>query len=262
VRGEPPLDRPLNSSDRVAQAGPWIALGIIALWAASLLTLVLVPAASATAARAAAGIALQTFLFTGLFVTAHDALHGSVAPRRPRLNDAIGALCTFCYAMFPFRPLRAAHHRHHAHPASADDPDFHDGRHRGFFRWYGHFFVSYFNWKQVVGMAIAYNLLQHGLGLPAPRLIGFWVVPSLLSTLQLFYFGTYLPHRERPEGYADSHRARSNDLSPVLSFLACYHFGYHWWHHEHPSAPWWQLPRLRRSARSSACAPSELASSQ
>ncbi|MEM6734344.1 MAG: beta-carotene ketolase, partial [Myxococcota bacterium] len=38
------------------------------------------------------GILVQTFLSTGLFITAHDAMHGVVAPGRSRLNDFLGSL--------------------------------------------------------------------------------------------------------------------------------------------------------------------------
>jgi beta-carotene ketolase (CrtW type) len=80
------------------------------------------------------------------------------------------------------------------------------------------------------------------------NLIYFWVVPALLSTVQLFYFGTYLPHRELTEPYKDQHRARSNNYSNIFSLLTCYHFGYHWEHHEYPHIAWWRLPLMRKQA--------------
>ncbi|MBF2026401.1 MAG: fatty acid desaturase [Oscillatoriales cyanobacterium C42_A2020_001] len=84
------------------------------------------------------------------------------------------------------------------------------------------------------------------LQIPESSLLLFWIIPTILSSFQLFYFGTYLPHRELPEGYPNSHRARSTCFAPLWSFLTCYHFGYHEEHHEHPSAPWWQLANVRR----------------
>lgn len=189
-------------------------------------------------------IALITFLSTGLFITAHDAMHGTVAPRSPRLNDLLGAVAVRLYALFSYRKLRTMHAAHHTAPGHVgDDPDYHDGAHPNFWRWYLHFIRNYLGAGQLVGMAIAYNVLAHAAKIPEPRLIAFWVAPALLSTLQLFYFGTYLPHRGGD--FADAHRARSNDFPPWLSLLTCYHFGYHHEHHERPGLAWWQLPAYR-----------------
>jgi beta-carotene ketolase (CrtW type) len=189
---------------------------------------------------------LQTFLYTGLFITAHDAMHGIVAPQHKKLNNFIGALCVFLYALFSFQRLRNEHRKHHAQPASDSDPDYHDGAHRGFWAWYFHFMLTYVTWRQIAGMAIVFNVLLHTFKIPVANLLLFWIAPALLSTLQLFYFGTYLPHREPAGGYTNAHRARSNDFSALWSFLTCYHFGYHWEHHEHPYVPWWKLPAVRR----------------
>ncbi len=70
----------------------------------------------------------------------------------------------------------------------------------------------------------------------------FWLLPLVLSSMQLFYFGTYLPHREDLSPFCDHHRARSLDLPPIWSLLSSYHFSYHWEHHEYPQIPWYQLP--------------------
>ncbi len=189
---------------------------------------------------------LVTFLYTGLFITAHDAMHGTVAPQHPRLNRAIGGLATLLYALFSFRVLLRKHHEHHARPASGEDPDYHDGTHRSLTRWYLHFFFTYVTWKQLLGMAVLYNALKYLAGVPDANLLLFWALPAIVSTFQLFYFGTYLPHRETPEPYREPHRARSNDYGVLLSFLTCYHFGYHEEHHIHPGIPWWRLPEMRR----------------
>ena len=37
-------------------------------------------------------VLLRTFLHTGLFVVAHDAIHGSLCPNHPALNVGIGHL--------------------------------------------------------------------------------------------------------------------------------------------------------------------------
>ena len=191
-------------------------------------------------------ILVNTFLYTGLFITAHDAMHGTVLPAWRGANDAIGRICTGLYAMFSYTLLLRKHHEHHRHPASADDPDFHDGEHPGFVRWYLHFQLTYIRWRQLLGMALAYNALKYLAGVPDADLLLFWVLPSLLSTAQLFYFGTYRPHREPAEGYTEPHRAVSSGYGVLLSFLTCYHFGYHWEHHAAPWLPWWALPGASR----------------
>lgn len=192
------------------------------------------------------GVPVQTFLYTGLFITAHDAMHGTVSPRFQRVNDAFGTAAVWLYALFSFRKMRSWHREHHRHPGVAgEDPDFHDGTHAGFWRWYGHFVGNYVTWRQIVGMAVVFNVLEHVVGVSMWNLLVFWVAPSLLSTLQLFYFGTYRPHRGEPDNV---HRARSNAYSPFWSFVTCYHFGYHLEHHETPWAPWWYLPRVRAEA--------------
>ena len=228
-----------------ALMGPAAALGLMALWALGLVAWLSLEWRGAWWALAPLAVAAQTFLHTGLFITAHDAMHRVVCWRSRRLNDALGALALGCYALFSLKALRTSHRRHHAHPASPDDPDFHDGQRRGFWGWYATFIWRHLSLWQVVGMAAVFNVLAHGLGVPEPRLLVFWVAPALLSTLQLFYFGTYLPHRH-PEGSMDRHRARSNAMPPWLSLLTCYHFGYHWEHHAYPHAPWWALASVRR----------------
>lgn len=218
------------------------ALAIIVLWAVSLATLLTSPI---DVTLALVGGAWMTFLSTGLFITAHDAMHGTVAPANRRLNDGLGALAVALYALFSYRKLRAKHWEHHNHPAEPGaDPDYHDGEHTGFWRWYAHFALGYVSVWQIVGMAIVFNVLSHIVHIPEPNLFAFWVAPALLSTLQLFVFGTYLPHRgeHAPD---DPHRARSSGYPTWLSFLTCYHFGYHHEHHDSPGTPWWALPARR-----------------
>jgi len=220
-----------------------IALTVLSLWTLSLVGLLVMPI---SVPLILLGIPLQTFLYTGLFITAHDAMHGTVTPRAPRLNAAIGAISVGLYALFSYRKLRASHMRHHAHPGDpGQDPDFHDGKASGFWAWYVHFLLGYVTVWQILGMALVFNLLQHVVGLPVGNLILFWVVPALLSTFQLFYFGTYLPHCGV---HTNRHNARSNAYGTFVSFLTCYHFGYHHEHHECPWVPWWRLPTVRRAA--------------
>jgi beta-carotene ketolase (CrtW type) len=77
----------------------------------------------------------------------------------------------------------------------------------------------------------------------------FCTLPLLLSSLQLFVFGTYLPHRGQRLPQRRPH-ADSLELAPWLSLLACFHFGYHREHHDAPTLAWFELPAQRRRARS------------
>jgi beta-carotene/zeaxanthin 4-ketolase len=198
-------------------------------------------------------IALRTFLHTGLFVTAHDAMHGTVSIAHPRLNHLLGSFCTLLYALLPYAALQSKHHLHHRHPGTDLDPDFCD---RGIGQWYVQFMRGYLvgspalapNYQQlgkfVGGMAAIFISLHWLAHVPVWNLLLFWVLPILLSSMQLFYFGTFLPHRLSAD--LGKHRSRSSNLSPLWSFLTCYHFGYHWEHHEYPHLPWYELPSVQK----------------
>ena len=227
--------------------GLFITVTIIGLWGLSLALLLTLDVMLINSMLIPIGILCQTFLYTGLFITAHDAMHGSVCPTHPRVNNIIGAIAVGLYALFSYRKLLKKHSEHHQTPASDTDPDFHDGQHTGFLAWYFHFMREYLSWQQIIGMAIVFQIMEYVLGIPSFKLILFWVAPALLSTLQLFYFGTYLPHRLPKGGYDNSHCAQSNAYSTFWSFISCYHFGYHWEHHEYPYIPWWHLPVICRT---------------
>lgn len=196
-----------------------------------------------------AGIALapllvlaQTWLNVGLFIVAHDAMHGSLAPGRPALNRAVGATCLFLYAGFRFGRLRAKHHEHHRFAGTAGDPDFHPEAPKAFWPWYGRFFRQYFGWRELAWLTLLVGVYRGVLGASMPNLLLFWAAPALLSSLQLFAFGTWLPHRAGDD-FTDRHRARSNAYPAWLSLLTCFHFGgFHHEHHLHPHLPWWRLP--------------------
>jgi len=231
---------------QTSYTGIAIASTIIGLWTINLVIGLSLDLSKASYPYIAAIVSLQAFLFTGLFITAHDAMHRSLIPQNSQLNDQIGALTCFLYLFFSYKKLLKNHWLHHRHPATTNDPDFHNGEHTHPVLWYSNFIKRYFGWEQVIGISIYYYGAQYLLHIPVANLVWFWIVPSILSSLQLFYFGTFLPHRELPSGYGNSHRARSNNLSTLMSFLSCYHFGYHEEHHEYPAIPWWQLPTVRR----------------
>lgn len=219
-------------------AGGWLAIhvGGIFFWTWT----------PASAALAAVLVAVQAWLSTGLFIVAHDAMHGALAPGRPRVNRLVGTAALALYAGISYAQLEPKHHLHHRHAGTADDPDFSADHPRSAPRWFVSFFRSYYSHAQIVRItmvATAYLLLGTSLG----NIVVFWAVPALMALGQLFFFGTYLPHRHDAEPFADRHRARSTRVGPLLSLLTCYHFGgYHHEHHLSPGTPWWGLPAVRR----------------
>ncbi len=190
-------------------------------------------------------IALQCWLSVGLFIVAHDAMHGSLARFRPGVNRGIGRVVLLLYAGIWYDDLVARHFAHHRAPGTEHDPDFAGDGRLAVWRWFGSFFLEYLSVGQLVRLAGATALYVFALHVDPQRLLLFWAVPALLSAGQLFYFGTYLPHRREEEDFGDDHRARSNRFSWTLSLLTCFHFGYHHEHHSHPSVPWWSLPAMR-----------------
>lgn len=191
---------------------------------------------------------LICWLYVGMFIIAHDCMHGSLVPTRPDWNRTIGKLVLFLYAGFDFDSLRSNHRLHHRHSGTDGDPDFDAHPPHGFVHWYGQFLTEYFSWRQMAVMVVIFITYLVLLGAPIPNLLAFWAAPAILSSLQLFTFGTYLPHRPGAHPFADHHRARSSRFGWWVSFLTCYHFGYHHEHHVHPSVPWWQLPRLHQAS--------------
>lgn len=181
-------------------------------------------------------VLVQMHLYTGLFITAHDAMHGTVSANKT-VNTAIGQVCAFLYALFPYRKLYTKHHQHHQHVHTGQDPDYHEG---SFVTWYVRFIAQYLSWWQILCLAALFNIFK--LAFPEQNLILFWVLPSLLSTLQLFYFGTWLPHHGE---HSNKHHSRTQRKNHPAAFLSCYFFGYHYEHHEHPGIPWWKLWQMR-----------------
>lgn len=187
-------------------------------------------------------ILLQMHLYTGLFITAHDAIHGVVVSGEKKLNYAIGFFCATLFSFNYYPQLERKHHHHHQFVATDNDPDYSQGN---FLKWYLKFIFEYVTIWQLLAMAITYNILK--LWLPMENLIIFWMIPAMLSTLQLFYFGTYLPHRGNHH-INNIHKAKSQKLNHFLAFITCYFFGYHHEHHDKPYLPWWQLYKAREEA--------------
>jgi len=172
--------------------GPLYAALIFAAWAAVHLYSLFIHGLSAPIWITLGLIAIQCWLYTGLFIVAHDTMHGSFAPGRNRINAFVGTAILFVYAGFNWREMRTAHHAHHDFSGTEKD---------------------------------------------------------ILSSVQLFYFGTYLTHRHK-DAFPDEHNARTNAFPWALSLLSCFHFGYHHEHHLFPHEPWWRLPRRKKELKS------------
>lgn len=246
-------DLPIHTAldvSKIGTSGVAIALLIISLWAISLGFLLIAVTVEQISLHSmgwkAAAILWQTFLYTGLFITAHDAMHGAVSPKHPQINHLIGTLALLLYGLLSYDRLLKAHWLHHHYPASDLDPDFHDGKSTGVVGWYIYFMQRYWSWWRFLWLFAAYVILHMLFHFSQANLILFWIIPFALSSLQLFYFGTFLPHRKPTEGYADIFRTQSNYRPLWWSFLTCYHFGYHHEHHMHPDIPWWRLPAIAR----------------
>lgn len=226
-----------------AMRGIWLASALLATWAASHVASVfyfdwerspriLVPLM----------VCWLCWLYVGLFIVAHDCMHGTLSPN-PRTNRAFGTVSLLLYACFDFEQMRRKHHDHHAYPGTARDPDFSESG--SFRRWYLKFFREYSTLRQylgIVALSWSYILLFQ---VPVANVLVFWALPAILSSLQLFAFGTYLPHRPSGAPFDDHHHARSNDYPRWLSLMTCFHFGYHHEHHLAPHLPWWRLPEAR-----------------
>jgi beta-carotene ketolase (CrtW type) len=229
--------------------GVLIALVILLLWTFSLGSLLFVDIGQHNVPWVLPAILGRTYIQTGLFILAHDAIHGVIMPSDRRLNLGIGRLAVTLYALLPYQKLALNHWQHHRYPGQAKDPDFHDGTNRNFFLWYWRFMDGYVNSKErtvLLFKIIAIVLVaSFGLHIAIANLFLFWLLPIVLSSMQLFFFGTYLPHRSETAG--GDHHAVSSNYPLVLSLLTCYHFGYHWEHHEYPDLPWYHLPSARQN---------------
>lgn len=189
----------------------------------------------------------QCWLYVGLFIVAHDCMHGSLAPGRPWLNFAIGQLCLGLYAGFSFRHLNKKHHDHHKYAGTAEDPDYHEPDPGSFWKWYKSFIFEYFSWREGLIITCIVVIYHLALGVSLTNIWLFWAIPAMVSSLQLFYFGTYLPHRPGRDAFTDRHKSRTNNYSWIISLLTCFHFGYHHEHHLYPKLPWWKLPEAHKT---------------
>ena len=221
-----------NPSNPIGKTGVIIALTIIFIWFASLFFLLSLDI-SWSNPLVYLGILIQTHLYTGLFITAHDAMHGIVSENK-KLNHTIGWISAILFSYNFYWRLFPKHHEHHRFVATDKDPDYHpSGK---FLIWYLSFIRQYVSVWQILLMAITFNILK--LFLPTENLIVFWMLPAILSTPQLFFFGTYLPHKGESD---NKHHFKSQSKNHIWAFFSCYFFGYHFEHHDSPGTPWWRL---------------------
>lgn len=188
-------------------------------------------------------VAIQTYLYTGLFITGHDAMHGVVTSNR-KLNDLLGYISVNMFACMPYKLLHKNHWAHHRHPGTEKDPDF-CAHSQNFWIWWFHFMIRYITWRQIILISILFNFVLWVGGYGFWTLNILWILPAFLSTLQLFYFGTYLPHKQPHTHDMGPHRARTQNKNHLWAMVSCYFFGYHHEHHSSTRTPWWQLYKIK-----------------
>jgi beta-carotene ketolase (CrtW type) len=192
--------------------------------------------------------AVQVWLSVAVFIVCHDAMHGSLAPGMPRVNAAIGAVLLMLYAGFRWKRMRDAHFTHHRLSGRAGDPDFDEAHPSRFLHWYWTFFKRYFGWQSLIFVHAVVGIYLFVFEISFVQIFVLYGAPALLSSLQLFYFGTWRPHHHAKEQpFADRHNARSNDFGTLASLVTCCHFGYHLEHHRQPEVPWWALPGAKKT---------------
>lgn len=181
-------------------------------------------------------IFLLSELFTGIFITAHDSIHGVVYPANKKINRLIGFFCASVFAFNSYDLMYVNHHKHHNNTLEDIDPDFHpSGK---FFPWFISFIGHYIGWKQFLLTALFFNFMLFVVKIEVANLMLFYVLPMCLSTVQLFYFGTFKPHKGMHE---NRHKSGTQNKNHIWAFVSCYFFGYHYEHHANPYVPWWRM---------------------
>ena len=118
------------------EKGIFIALGIVTAWFGSLAYLLPTPHNWHSPVPYLL-ILVQTHLYTGLFITAHDAMHGVVSRNR-KVNQALG-ICTAClFGYTSFFRLLPQHHSNDRHFGTSRDPIHHDSN----------FFASFYSFMK------------------------------------------------------------------------------------------------------------------
>lgn len=231
-----------------SRTGLWLGALILSCWLASLLGLLSLPPGKLPWQFLLAAVLVRTLLQTGLFIVGHDAMHRVLVAEKVALNDRLGSIALGLYGALPYGNCRINHNHHHNFQASGDDPDFHRDSGAGALGWYLGFMARYLTARQMASLLSYWGLLALYACCFSPagwvNVLWFCTLPLLLSSIQLFVFGTYLPHRGQRAPW-NRPSADSLDLPVWLSLLACFHFGYHREHHDFPGLAWFQLPNQR-----------------
>ena len=166
--------------------------------------------------------------YVGLFIISHDLHHNE----NPGIYENIlGRLSLLCYGGFLLEDFSKKHSEHHKYPGNhKKDPDFFDGN---IIFWYLNFMIEYINFKQVIIQLSIYNILKY-FEISDEKMILFWLVPSVLASIQLFFYGTYLVHEK--DG-----KIKNSNLPKWLITFTSYNFGNHINHHKYPKIPWFKL---------------------
>ena len=221
--------------------GLLIALIIIFIWMSHLSWSLAFAEVSLSSPMMIVHIAFQTYLYTGLFITSHDAMHGLISLNRI-INKGVGQIAALLFAALSYSRLLEKHRLHHRSPGEAGDPDYCTTS-QNFWYWWFTFLKNYIRWWQIGILAVVFNILQ--IWVNQWNLILFWILPSFLATFQLFYFGTYQPHRLPHTESMLPHNSRTQQGPHWWAMLSCYFFGYHFEHHESPQTPWWKLHQVK-----------------
>lgn len=221
--------------------GVIISLVLILVWSFHLYYCLIFITPTFTSIRTYFHILLQAYLYTGIFITAHDAMHKTVSKNK-KINELIGRIASFLYAGMKYKKLKENHYKHHKYPGTENDPDF-NIKSQNFFIWWLSFMYRYSTITQIIIMASVFNILK--LWINEINIWSFWVAPAILSSLQLFFFGTYLPHRKPHKQEMEPHKARTQSKNHLWAMISCYFFGYHFEHHDKPHVPWWKLYQLK-----------------
>ena len=169
-----------------------------------------------------------------------------VRARAAGVNRAVGRAMLMLYAGLDYDRMLPNHFAHHRHVGTAADPDF-DAANP----------TRPGPWLVALLRALLFALADRadrrragGLSAASARsllnILVFWAVPALLALVQLFYFGTFLPHRHAATRSPTATMRAARAFGPLVSVLTCFNFGgYHHEHHLHPHVPWWRLPATR-----------------
>lgn len=103
--------------------GILIAISVILLWALHLGYMLMFVTFSPQNPWMYIHILVQGWLYTGLFITGHDAMHGTISENKTT-NKILGSIATFLFAGMSYKRLRKNHGLHHVAPATEKDPDF------------------------------------------------------------------------------------------------------------------------------------------